>query len=62
MTLHDHPDASTNAEQTRSEDEPLRFVVGRDDAWQFKTADDEPERFILGAGLFGVCTCIWVVV
>jgi len=40
MTLHDHPDASTNAEQTRPEDEPLRFVVGRDDAWHFKTADE----------------------
>jgi len=40
MTLHDHSDASADAEQTRSEDEPLRFVVGRDDAWHFKTADE----------------------
>ena len=40
MTLHDHPDASATDEQTRPEDEPLRFAIGRDDWWHFNTADE----------------------
>ena len=40
MTLYDNPDASATDEQTRPEDEPLRFVIGRDEWWHFKTADE----------------------